>query len=276
MLGAAAQAQAQAQAPPARIFGVSTPQKELDMSQWTNLTPGGNTDWSFLNALDPTPIKPSALAFEYRDERRGSTSKSTDDDGIRGLDEILAQMEEGNNAREVAAMQEQIQAASSAAPRVRAEEVFSLPTPETDSSEVTNISRTDRPRQASFQIVTPPSSNGSPFVPVNVVPPRPAAPAGASALARQGQLPTPASSSQSVPRLSNKPGLQLTMPTAAFVPPPPMCMFFSPAFNDLQKDKVGVWKGDLEIRGKGGGRFSVLIVGEQATGHLWYVPLDSP
>lgn len=48
-----------------------------------------------------------------------------------------------------------------------------------------------------------------------------------------------------------------------------MCMFFSPAFHDLQKDKVGVWKGDLEIRGRGGGKFSVLIVGEQSTGHLW-------
>jgi hypothetical protein len=46
-------------------------------------------------------------------------------------------------------------------------------------------------------------------------------------------------------------------------------MFFSPAFHDLQKGKVGVWKGDLEVRGKGGGKFSILIVGEEATGHFW-------
>lgn len=48
-----------------------------------------------------------------------------------------------------------------------------------------------------------------------------------------------------------------------------MCMFFTPAFRDLQKGKVGVWKGDLEIRGRGGGKFNVLIVGEEGSDHLW-------
>jgi hypothetical protein len=46
-------------------------------------------------------------------------------------------------------------------------------------------------------------------------------------------------------------------------------MFFSPAFKDLQKGKVGVWKGDLDLKGAGGGVFSTLIVGEESTGHLW-------
>jgi hypothetical protein len=32
---------------------------------------------------------------------------------------------------------------------------------------------------------------------------------------------------------------------------------------------VGVWKGDLEIKGRGGGIFSVLVVGEEATEYLW-------
>ena len=59
------------------------------------------------------------------------------------------------------------------------------------------------------------------------------------------------------------------MPDATFVPPPPMCMFFSPAFKDLKQGKVGVWKGDLEMRGRGGGNFSILIVGEETTSHLW-------
>jgi hypothetical protein len=46
-------------------------------------------------------------------------------------------------------------------------------------------------------------------------------------------------------------------------------MFFNPSFKDLQKGKVGVWKGDLKIRGRGGGVFSVLIVGEEGSGDLW-------
>jgi len=46
-------------------------------------------------------------------------------------------------------------------------------------------------------------------------------------------------------------------------------MFFNSSFRDLQQGKVGVWKGDLDLKGKGGGTFSVLIVGEEVSGHLW-------
>jgi hypothetical protein len=65
------------------------------------------------------------------------------------------------------------------------------------------------------------------------------------------------------------PTLQLPLPDVPFIPPPPMCMFFSPAFRDLQEGKVAVWKGDLTIRGRGGGRFNILIIGEASSGHLW-------
>lgn len=65
------------------------------------------------------------------------------------------------------------------------------------------------------------------------------------------------------------PPSQIALAPVPFIPPPPMCMFFTPAFRDLQKGKVGVWKGDLEIRGRGGGKFNVLIVGEEGSDHLW-------
>jgi hypothetical protein len=48
-----------------------------------------------------------------------------------------------------------------------------------------------------------------------------------------------------------------------------MALFFPPSFRDLQHGKVGVWKGNLEIKGIVGGMFSVLIVGEETTGYLW-------
>lgn len=190
MLGAVAQP------PPAaeHVFGVAmTPQKEIDMSQWTTLTPGGGADWSFLNSFDSSSpyhvdslvktsgVVPSNLANDARDDRRGSTARSVDDEGIQGLDEILAQMEEGVEARAVAAIQEQIEAAgklpdlmpsgSSSRKRPAEDSQFSMPTPETDASDTTILSgrghssgsNTDRNRGMSFTLVTPPSSNGSPL-----------------------------------------------------------------------------------------------------------------
>ena len=63
--------------------------------------------------------------------------------------------------------------------------------------------------------------------------------------------------------------MKLPMPTDAFVPPPPMCMFFNPSFKDLQVGKVGVWQGDLVIRGRDGGKFGIMVIGETDTGSLW-------
>jgi hypothetical protein len=63
--------------------------------------------------------------------------------------------------------------------------------------------------------------------------------------------------------------MQLIIPTPPFVSPPPMCMFFQPTFRDLQAGKVAVWKGDLTIRGRGGGTFNILIVGEEGSDRYW-------
>ncbi|RSH85435.1 hypothetical protein EHS25_004831 [Saitozyma podzolica] len=66
---------------------------------------------------------------------------------------------------------------------------------------------------------------------------------------------------------SDSPSIACVAP-GAVQHPSSICMSFSPSFRDLQKGKVGVWKGDLEIKGRGGGKFSVLIVGEEAMGYL--------
>jgi hypothetical protein len=224
-------------------FGIATPQKELDFSQWTNSSPASMWDAVPLHGAQ---VGPSGLSNELM----------ADDDAIKGLDEILAQMEENRASAEIEA------ALSAITTNTNKDAKYHMPTPESDSSGLTTVSGA-----VDVNGFTPPSSHASP------VSTKPAVPSGQSALARPGKtsLPTPAPSTQSIPRLSGKNThhLSLSMPTTAFVPPPPMCMFFSPSFHDLQKDKVGVWKGDLEIRGRGGGKFSVLIVGEQSTGHLW-------
>lgn len=219
-------------------FGIATPQKELDFSQWTNGSPGmWNQGMEFTAG-------PSGLSNEL----------ASGDAAIQGLDEMLAQMEENRASAEIEAALLAITSNS------KGKEKYQIPTPESDSSGLTAVS-------GAVEGFTPPSSHASP---ISV---KPTIPSGQSALARPKKtvLPTPEPSSQSVPRVGGKKtnNLSLAMPTTAFVPPPPMCMFFSPSFHDLQKDKVGVWKGDLEIRGRGGGKFSVLIVGEQSTGHLW-------
>lgn len=73
-----------------------------------------------------------------------------------------------------------------------------------------------------------------------------------------------------VPGANPRPVLQLPLPSGLCTPLPPMCMFFSPTFHDLKRGKVGVWEGHLKIKGRGGGIFSVLIVGEEATEYLWW------
>jgi hypothetical protein len=48
-------------------------------------------------------------------------------------------------------------------------------------------------------------------------------------------------------------------------------MFFNPSFRDITQGKLGVWKGELEVKGQSGGNFNILIIGEQGTENIWYV-----
>jgi hypothetical protein len=234
------------------------------------------------------------LAFEIGGEasqeqrRRSSLTRTDEGDSTKGIDDLIAAMEEGREAHErhlvaqAAAMSSiqhrQLAAATTslagkAVVRTASDATAThLPTPETDSSESPglvparprSVGSSGSSRKGSFQLTptesapspaTPATSNGSSTSTFTV-----------SKIAHK----QPVAASQTTPQTGHaKPAMQLAMPEASFVPPPPMCMFFSPNFHDLQNGKVGVWKGDLEIKGRGGGTFSVLIVGEEATGYLW-------
>lgn len=310
------------------LYGPSTPTKELDLTQWMNMTPGA--DWStFLSvtAGTSTPEKaaattagpgPSSLAnvFDPRedmvgDQRRGSILPEVDDP--RGIDELLAQMEEEESRRQAAqhstpvpapATADQAPASSTLTPAQtpvmantslkgkQAESnantaTFFLPTPETDGAETpslpdarnhsitsststtTTVSNTithpqphavNRSRK-SFDHQSPPDEAASPFVTAN----------SAHSYASSS---TSSTVSRTIPSTRAPHPTMLPMPTATFIPPPPMCMFFNPSFKDLTVGKLGVWKGDLEVKGRGGGRFAVLVVGETGTDYLWYVILQ--
>ncbi|RSH94140.1 hypothetical protein EHS25_003943 [Saitozyma podzolica] len=249
------------------IYGPPTPTKELDLSQWMNVTPGA--DWSFLGStgngtatrftLNPSVLTsgpgPSSWAFE-----------------IGG--------EEGREAHERQLVAQAQAAMSSMSPppdtgiaitgQIKAtESVLHLPTPEIDTSDSPSIggpcshsvdagSSSIQSRSDSFQL-TPPESEILAFTPTTI---------NASSFT---SIPTSFQVAQTKSTHGGphaKPAMQLALPPALFNTPPLMCMFFSPSFRDLQKGKVGVWKGDLEIKGRGGGKFSVLIVGEEAIGYL--------
>lgn len=220
-----------------------------------NLTPGG--DLSALLAGTGTGFTPKGsisnhLDFRMNPEgRRSSVVRNEGDEQAKGIDEILAAMEEGREAHERAMIQAVVEKEPEAKSRGKAKsrsEEFQLPTPpETDSAHSPAVRQSSQSRSGSYQS---PNSMGSPFVT--------ASSANASIV------------SKIVPAVTRQPHpTSLMMPDANFVPPPPMCMFFSPAFKDLKQGKVAVWRGDLEVRGKGGGKFSILIVGEEKTGHLW-------
>ncbi|RSH87262.1 hypothetical protein EHS25_003171 [Saitozyma podzolica] len=282
------------------VYGSSTPTKELDLSHWMNVTPGA--DWSMLGlgvgagagagtstgtgANSPKSLAvtgvagpgPSSLAFEIgweasqEQHRRSSTSRTDEGDSTKGIDDLIAAMEEGREAHErhlvaqaaaMSSFQHQQQAASTslagngkAVTRTASDATaMHLPTPETDSSESPGIIPAPDAARICALPATPATSNGSVSSTFTV----------SKVVQKQ-----PVATSQTTPQTGHaKPAMQLSLPEASFVPPPPMCMFFSPSFHDLQNGKVGVWKGDLEIKGRGGGNFSVLIVGEEATGYLW-------
>lgn len=261
------------------IYGAATPTKELDLSQWTNLTPG--FDWStILSGIGPAV---SADPFEHHpdpredlvgDHRRNSHKE--EDDQARGIDELLAAMEEGRelHERQESQLQKQVQDVISPGPthtptrtpapppsasldkpaRNHSTDTY-LPTPETDSSESPAIHTT---RQNSF--IAGSDQAASPRV---------------TACSYQSAATSSALSTVSK-ALSNGAGTSraahptsLTMPVNSFVPPPPMCMFFNPSFKDITQGKLGVWKGELEVKGQSGGRFSILVIGEQGTESIW-------
>ncbi|KAL1411424.1 hypothetical protein Q8F55_002380 [Vanrija albida] len=284
-----------------QVYGALTPTKsvgEPDLSQWTTFTPG--EEWPSLATTLPsgsglTPRRPfspalglppiefsAASEFSPRPSLSGPADGVESGEGINGIDEIIAQLEDASEQREAEAElhESQSQEDWKQADSVKEEETdiaMQLPTPETDGV-------LDYPREQAIQ--TNPSTKrktgadtpetasqtlehvGSPFV------------SGASVLSA-----TSASSAIPTVPLPNGDGddnkrpvvlkvtrnrpTQLSLPTAEFVPPPPMCLFFSPAFRDLQKGKVGVWKGELAIRGRGGGNFNVLIIGEEGSDALW-------
>ena len=235
-----------------RVYGAATPARDADTTQWINFTPGPVTDSHHaITGAGFTPRGSVSSPFEFRfepDLRRSSMVRNEGDEQARGIDEILAAMEEGKEAFERALAHtaaDQGQMLKNNCNETSRSAEFQLLTPETDGSDDTPL--VSASRQGSFHS---PESMASPYIT--------ASSATASIV------------SKVLPVVSRRhPPTSLMMPNAKFVPPPPMCMFFSPAFKDLEQGKVGVWKGDLEIRGRGGGKFSVLIVGEQSTGHLW-------
>lgn len=242
----------------------------MDLSQWTNLTPGFGGDFNSLFGTQ-TPsgsrnaIQPSNLGqFEFHvdhDAHRPSIGS------IGGIDEILASMEkeqeaEDRDLNEAASVRATpvtaITALPASLPQSSSTSTFQLPTPETDNDLSSGTPRRISVVESKLAMSHfSPESMASPYV------------TGSSGtISHVSKELTPVASTASVGNRAAHP-TSLPMPTEAFIPPPPMCMFFNPSFKDLQKGKVGVWKGDLLLRGKGGGTFNVLIVGEEVSGHLW-------
>ncbi|WVR07110.1 hypothetical protein IAU60_004150 [Kwoniella sp. DSM 27419] len=266
-------------------YGPSTPLREPDVSQWMNLTPSG---WSFLASDMPAgndsqdqadaSIQPitgfpfplnTDLLDSVHNERRTSLSMSktdgADDLHAKSIDEILASMEDGIEETERAVIAANLAtqthtAVISAPPTevVTKEPIatFQFPTPETDSSNSPGR-RSSKPTHDMS-----PVSMASPFV---------------SAGSNAGVLQTPTNPTASLPtpvsERKNSTGKarpnQLSMPPVEFIPPPPMCMFFNSSFENLTDGKAGIWRGDLEVRGRGGGKFPIIVVGEKDTEHLW-------
>ena len=239
------------------------------MSMWTNFSPGTGD----LSALIPLinnntstpkhPPAPSALGqFEYQGEP--ARRRSTTVDSTSGLEALLAEMEEGHAANERA--HNMLQGTTidmdnlfkSPGPQfLRQNSTYQLPTPDTESTSPNGFDgRNVSSAPASCHLS--PEGAGSPYVTASTT---------ASSVSRL----IPSIADPILMELPTRvaPPMSVHIPPSTFVPPPPMCMFFSPQYRDLEKGKVGVWKGDLEIVGRGGGTFSILIVGEEGTGHFW-------
>lgn len=260
-------------------YGPSTPMRDTDLSQWINLTPGawsaqhdpfiGSTGQSNLfksqapeDAGFPFPLTTSGV--KAGDARRKSLPGGVAEEDQMGqsIAEILARMEEDQDGDGPVSVAEEFKAQSQPS-QVSATELgptqkanplnqsFHLPTPETSSD--SPINHNVHNSKIAF---SPPTSMSSPFVSAgstgSVVP-----------TSENGSTTTKGST-----HVKTRP-TQVSIPPVDFIPPPPMCMFFNPSFENLQEGKSGVWRGDLEVRGRGGGKFSVLVIGESGMDHLW-------
>ena len=203
----------------------------------------------------------------------GHRRSSYGNDESRGIDELLAEMEEGREASErkaSIAREKEVKIitpgqttftpgttppddkAKLPAPTPKTH----LPTPETDSSSFDSPATQNSTRQNSYRSPKEeePDQAKSPYVTGGSV--------GTScstvsrALSTGSRAPHPTS---------------VTIPENSFVPPPPMCMFFNPSFKDITQGKIGAWKGDLDIKGSSGGRFSILVIAETGSEDIWYV-----
>ncbi|BEI85478.1 hypothetical protein CcaverHIS002_0508790 [Cutaneotrichosporon cavernicola] len=266
-----------------QVYGAWTPTKgigEMELSQWTTFTPG--EEWPSLSTTLPsgsglTPRREFSPALGLppidisdplesgpRPESRGVG------DAMTGIDAILAEMEEDERLRETQSgpasdapsQPDWTNSNSTAQASTQASPIMATPS-DSDPFIACPMSSSNAEEPVENLISSPFVSGGSMM---------------SSATSASTSIPSlplePADSGGTVVAVKTTPrprapSLQLPLPDVPFIPPPPMCMFFSPAFRDLQEGKVAVWKGDLTIRGRGGGRFNILIIGEATSGDLW-------
>ncbi|EIW70424.1 hypothetical protein TREMEDRAFT_73458, partial [Tremella mesenterica DSM 1558] len=230
------------------IYGPATPTKafdETDVQQWMNLTPSGLDIAAFLGTTPKGSTFPEAPITDYFPHTEPTRSSTMVSDAIQNevINDLITAIEDREDdavSKELAEWDEQVKE------KTKDLALYQLPTPETD--------RLDSP---SLPGTAPHSSQTLPSTRQNST--------STQVLSPETVPPTP-TSSRSHPHPSV--GWKLPMPIEKFVPPPPMCMFFNPSFKDLQKGKVGLWQGDLVLRGKNGGKFGILIIGEAEASDL--------
>lgn len=271
-----------------QVYGPWTPTKGMidsDLTQWTTFTPGA--EWPSLSTTLPsgsglTPgrefspalgLPPIEISTTTDDGNTRPESRGPAEQGVNGLDEILAEMEDTTNLHDPSEPLGQIswgdamQDPHSSTEPNSEEDVFQSSRLESRLSS----SHAESPVEAMVALASSPFVSGASTLSATSASTNiPSLSQPLSAPPQKQVVPlAPRVVSPPAPRVRPSPSLQLSLPDAPFIPPPPMCMFFSPSFRDLQQGKVAVWKGDLVIRGRGGGTFNILIVGEQGSDHLW-------
>lgn len=219
-----------------QVYGAWTPTKpaaEVDLSQWTTLTPG--SEWPSLSTTlasgsGLTPGRPFSPALglppiEFSDtvDHPSRPESRTDGDGIKGIDEILAQLEDNEAMRE--------NDNDDVVPEL-------LPPSSDDRGASKSVTDDSQPSSRSGSVATivdnlmGPSAS-SPYVSATSA----FSATSASTTIRTVSVPQPAPIPET-PRQRQPLGMQLTLPAPPFIPPLPMCMFFSPSFRDLQTGRL--------------------------------------